>query len=145
VLDQLQNSHILIGIDAGNYQVAFDQMVPIFFVETITALKPLNGGFRSICLMGERVRSKLNSLRLTHQRAAQFVDDQVRAVRVGLSMFSLLDSQNIASILYQSILKTASGAQKRPSIFAAVLNGSQRAVLAFIGAARRTPESVVSF
>ena len=145
MLDQLQNSHIPIGIDTGNYQVTFGQMVPIFFVETIAALKPLNGGFRSISLMGERVRSNLNSLRLTHQRAAQFVDDQVRAIRVGLSMFNLLNSQGIASILYQSILKTASGAQKRPSIFAAVLNGSQHTVLAFIGAARRPPETVESF
>lgn len=145
MLDHLQNSHILIGIDAGNYQIAFGQMVPIFFVKTITTLKPLSGGFRSISLMGQRARFNLNSLRLTHQRAAQFVDDQVRAVRVGLSMFGLLNSQGIASILYQSILKTASGAQKRPSIFAAVLNSSQRTVLAFIGAARRPPESVESF
>ena len=145
MLDQLQYSHIPIGIGAGKYQVASGQMVPIFFVETITALKPLNGEFRSISLMGQRVRSNLNSLRFIHQRAAQFVDDQVRAVRVGLSMFSLLNSQGIASILYQSILKTASGAQKRPSIFAAVLNGLQRTVLTFIGAARRPPESVKSF
>ena len=92
MLDQFQYSHILIGIDAGNYQIAVGQMVPIFFVKTITTLKPLNGGFRSICLMGQRARVNLNSLRLTHQRAAQFVDDQVRAVRVGLSMFGLLNS-----------------------------------------------------
>ena len=145
MLDQLQYSHILIGIDAGYYQVAFGQRVPIFFVETITALKPLNGGFRSIGLMGQRVRSNLNFSQLTHQRAAQFIDDLVRAIRVGLCMFGLLNSQDIASILYQSILKTASGAQKRPFIFAAVLNGSQRTVLAFIGASRRTPESIEFF
>jgi hypothetical protein len=45
-----------------------------------------------------------------NQRAAQFVDDEDRAVRVGLCMLCLLNSQGIAGILYQSMLKAASGA-----------------------------------
>ena len=107
---QLHNSHILIGIDSRNSEMALEQVAPIFFVETITALKPLNGGFRSIGLIGQRVWSDLNGLRLTHQRAVQFVDNRARAVRMGLCMRSLLNFQDIAGILYQSILKAASGA-----------------------------------
>ena len=144
-MGQLHNSHILIGIDSCNFKMTLAQMVSIFFVETIITLKLLNDGFRSIGLIGQRVRNDLYGLGLTHQRAAQLVDDQDRAVRMGLCMFCLLNSQGIAGILYQSMLKTTSGAQKRPSIFTAELNGHQGAIHALIGAARSPPESVKSF
>ena len=143
-MGQFHNSHILIGIDSGNFKIAFDQMVPIFLVETIVTLKLLSGGLRSIHLIGQGVWSDLYGLRLIHQRAAQFVDDKDRAVRAGLCMFCLLNPQGIAGILYQSILKAASGAQKRPSIFAAKLNDPQGTLHAHIGAARSPPKSVKS-
>ena len=144
-MGQLHNSHILIGIDSCNFKIALAQMVSIFLVETITTLKLLNAGFRPIGLIGQGVRSDLYGLRPANQRAAQFVDDKVRAVRVGLCMFCRLNSQGIAGILYQSMLKAASGAQKRPSFFAAELNGPQGAIHALIRAARRPPKSVKSF
>jgi hypothetical protein len=109
-MGQLHNSHILIGIDSCNFKIALAQMVSIFFVETITALKLLDSGFGSIGLIGQRVRGDLDGLFPANQRAAQFVDDEDRAVRVGLCMLCLLNSQGIAGILYQSMLKAASGA-----------------------------------
>ena len=102
-MSQLHNSHILIGVDSCNFKIALDEMVSIFFVETIITLKLLNGGFRSIGLIGQGVRNDLYGLGLTHQRAAQLVDDQGRAVRMGLCMFCLLNSQGIAGMLYQSM------------------------------------------
>ena len=144
-MGQLHNSHILIGIDSCDFKIAPDQMVSIFFVETIIALKLLNGGFRSIGLIGRGAWSDLDGLFPANQRAAQFVDDKGRAVRVGLCMFCLLNSQGIAGILYQSILKAASGAQKRPFIFPAEPNGPQGAIHALMRVARRPPESVKSF
>lgn len=145
MMGQLHDSHILIGIDACNYKIALDEMSSIVLVETITALKLLDGGFRSIGLIGQCVRGDLYGLRPANQRAAQLVDDKDRAVRVGLCVFGLLNSQGVAGILYQSMLKTTSGAQKRPSIFAAELNGPQGAIHALIRAARSPPESVKSF
>ena len=144
MMGQFHNSHILIGIDPCNSKIVLDEMGSIVLVETITALKLLNCCFRPIGLIGSRIRSDLYGLRSANQRAAQLVDDQVGAVRVGLCMSGLLNSQSIAGILYQSMLKAPSGSQKRPPIFAAKLNGPQGTFYALIGAARSPPECVES-
>ena len=92
MVGQLNDSHILIGIDSGNFKIIFEQMASIVFVETIITAKLFNGGSRSIGLIGQGAGSDLDGLRPANQRAAQFVDDQGRAVGVGFCMIGLLDS-----------------------------------------------------
>ncbi len=60
-------------------------------------------------------------------------------------MIRIQNPQYISGILYQSMLKTSSGAYERPVVFTSQSDGLQRPFHAFIWAARRTPKSVILF
>ena len=60
-------------------------------------------------------------------------------------MLGIFDAEDVAHILYQSILKTSSGPEKRPFIFPSVTDAPMDAILAYIGRAWRCPESIHPF
>ena len=57
-------------------------------------------------------------------------------------MLSILDSQDVLRILYQSMLEAPSGSEKRPAVLAGDTDAFERAGNAPVGTPRRTPEPV---
>ncbi len=95
--------------------------------------------------MRERPRNNFYRFGFTAQRANQFADDQSRRIGRTLFVFSILDAENIAGILYQSMLKAASGSEEWHIVFARESNRVQRAVHADVWTTRRAPQRIELF
>ena len=78
-------------------------------------------------------------LRGPNQGAGQLINHQARSLWSGFFMFSVLDPKDVARILDQSMLKTASRAEKGPVRFTRPLNGLERSAHAFVRTGWRTP------
>src|SRR5439155_24641742 len=62
--------------------------------------------------------------------------------RVGLGVVGVFESQDVADVFDNRMLKTATGAEERPARFTCQSNGPQRAVHAGIGTVGDAPDSV---
>jgi hypothetical protein len=63
-------------------------------------------------------------------------------MRGSFGVLRILDSEHMARILYQSMLKPASSADERPALFTREADSSQRSLHAFVRARWRTPQGV---
>lgn len=88
---------------------------------------PISGGHL-------RTGNKANRLGLPNQRTGQAADQQSGGRGRRLFVICIGDAQNIPCILYQSMLKPASGAKEGNLGVASILDGSQRALHTHIGA-----------
>ena len=92
--------------------------------------------------MGQCPRQDVYRLGCANQRTGQLADHQVQCAGIGLSMRCIVNAQDVACILYQSMLKAPSSADERHPLFTGELDGAERPVHAFVRAARTAPEGV---
>ena len=133
---QLQQAHLPIRAKTSRLEIFPKNLRPIRRVE------PEITGELFLCLgsairpASDRAWNQIDGLGCPHQRTDQFADDQARRVRSRLGMFSIGDIEDIAGILYQSMLKPPSGSNKRLALFPRKADAIQRALHAVIRAAR---------
>jgi hypothetical protein len=80
--------------------------------------------------------------RTARKRALERCDDEISGIRLILRGVRVRESQDVARMLYQSILKPASGARERNTVRASVFDTEQHAPGAFVGARRRCPQCI---
>jgi hypothetical protein len=100
--------------------------------------------FSPINFADDGARQEFNFLLLADQRTGQFVDDQDGCFRRGFLVLCVPDAQNIACILYQSMLKSASSRKKRSILFSSPSYRLQRAIHTAVRTSGRTPQTIVT-
>jgi hypothetical protein len=139
---QFDQAHFRIWTDAGDTQLAAGKYFLVNGIEPVIAGKLLRNGVLPIDLLRHRAWPQRHALVGAHERTAQAADEQRGRVGCGFLMLRLLDPQYVACILYQSMLESPSGADKRPSSLTGISDPSKRAIHALIGASRRAPQRV---
>ena len=119
--------------------------IPVLWIETVVAGELLLNLRMAVGLKGERVRYDLYGLRFVNKGAGEFTDEECRCTRCSLFMLRIPDFQNIARILYQSMLKAASSPDERPAHFASEANSPNRSIHILVWTTGSTPEGIKLF
>ena len=84
----------------------------------------------------------MHALHLPNQRTGEFADQKRGSIGRRFFVFGIDNAENRACILYQSMLKTASGAKEGNVGFPGKTDGIQCAFHADVRAAGRTPKGI---
>ena len=117
MIGKFHDSDFPIEVHAGNFEHPAADFLRILRILTVITAEILSYFFFSIHLAGKCARHDLSRLRLASQRAGQFADRQLRRTRRGSFVLCIMDPHHVSRMLYQSVLKAASGSNKRPSFF----------------------------
>jgi hypothetical protein len=139
---QLDHTRFAFPINAGALQRSAQYPGTKDWVEAEVAAKLFRCLCNTIRVMHLRPSCEPYRLRLPHKREDQAMDEQGGSVRCCFLMVCILQLEHVACILDQSMLETASGAEKGPVPLAGELNPSQGSFHADIWAARSRPQSV---
>ncbi len=120
---QLDDPDLTVGVQAHDLQGAAVDGLSIQRVEAIAATKLLHDDVPSICPVGPRAGRDHNRLYLAHQRAGQLADHQLRAIGDRFLVRCIAETEHVSRILYQSMLKAPSSAEKRHIPLAGVADG----------------------
>lgn len=126
------NSCVPVTVLAYNAEVVSNDVVAIAFIESVVAGELLNGSVLSVCLEGQSARCKENLLLNTGKGAHELGYDEGGRSRGSLFKISISYASNVSCMLYQSMLKAASGSQERPILFPGKPDCFQGAVHALV-------------
>jgi hypothetical protein len=115
---QFHHPYLAVRVDAGYSQFAVVKQFLIARIEPIVAGELLRHFCLAIDPVGQRSWPQRDCLCRPHQRTGQSTDDRCGSRGSRFLMLGLDDSQDMACILYQSMLKPSSGADERPSLLA---------------------------
>jgi hypothetical protein len=139
---QFNRADIAIGIQRACPQWARQQAGPERRVQPIAAMVALGDGRFAIGLLdagaGEQVQHTLGF----DQCAAEWGDDGPDGIWRGFGMVGVGPAQGVPCIFDQSVLKPATGTQKRHAVFAGKADGQQGAIPVFVRAGRHAPQRV---
>jgi hypothetical protein len=113
-------------------------------IHAVVAGEPFNRLVPAVNLMSVAASRDADGLPLPDERAIQFADQLQRRIRRRLFVIGVGKAQSVAGILYQSMLKSASGAEKRHASFAGKSDRLQHAIHAAIWTAGTGPDRVAS-
>ena len=139
---QFHQPYFTAGVQAGDGEVTLFEERLVGRVEAEVAGEALFDRRQAVDVPGARVRQQRNCLRSVDQRTGQAVDEQGGGGRRRLLVVGVDQAQDIAGILYQSMLKAPSGTDEGLAAFARKADARQRAFHAGVGAAGRGPERV---
>jgi len=111
-------------------------------VEAIVAAKLLCHLIPAIRPLCYGVRSNTDDVSFSHQRAHEPRHDESGRSRRRLFVFGILYTQDVARILYQSMLKAPSRAQERPAGGTGEPDACERTAHTPVGALRGAPEGM---
>jgi hypothetical protein len=114
---KLHDSCVPVTVLAHNTEVVSNDIVAIAFIESVATGELLSRSALSICLEGQSVRRDENLLLNTGKGAYEPGYDESRRSRRSLFEIGFSHASNISRMLYQSMLKSASGSHKRPASF----------------------------
>ncbi len=114
---QLDPAHLAFGAKRSNAQLALADGIAVKRVEAVITSKLLGGLAGSIGALRQCPRQEGDFLDGADQRADQFADHQLGSAGCGLFVIGVLDAQDIAGILYQSMLEAPSGADEGAVLF----------------------------
>ena len=139
---QFNHSRCSVFVVTGDPQLLASDLIAESFVQAVIARKDfrcLVGSVNPVC---PAARNNSDLSFLSHKRATEFADQFQGCIWRGLFMIRFREPQNIARILYQSMLKSASRSNERHTFFSSKANRAQSPFHAAIGAARSTPNCV---
>lgn len=139
---QFNHSYLAVGVSADHAQFAVVKLCLVVRIEAIVTGKFLRHSCLTIDLMGQCVWQQRDNLGCAHQRTGQTTDEQCGRSGRRFFMLGLGDPQDMAGILYQSMLKSASGADKGSSLFTRKLDRLERTLHTLVGTARGTPQGI---
>lgn len=142
MIREFDNSYVPFTISPCDLERAACRQFSILRIEAKVAAKLLNRFFFSVCLIRERATGQLDRLGLPHKRARQPTDYQGRCLRGCFFMFRIPHMEHVTRILYQSMLKTSSGAEERPPVLSRKLNATESSIHVLVGAARCAPKRI---
>jgi len=142
VVREFYNSDFSLGIDTHHFELALSESISVLRIETVVTAELLLYLFLPICPVGNRAWRDLYPLGLANKRTGELTDHQARCVRGSFLVLGILDTQDVPRILYQSMLKTSSGANERPAPFPGKPDSPKGPVHIVIRAAWSTPKCV---
>ena len=140
---QLDDPDLVICVYPNDLQRPAADGLAVQRIEAIAAAKLLHDQVLSIYPVGARTVCDLDCLCLADQRTCQLADHQLCAIGDRFLVRCIAEAEHIPCILYQSMLKAPSSAEKRHIPLAGVADGRQRAFHALVGDARSAPQRVV--
>lgn len=143
VTGNFYNTHITVHINASYFQCSFFHLLAEGWIQTIIAVESLFYFHFLVGPVSQGIRYKPDVLSLAHKRTGKQADQQCGSGGIGLFVVGILNVENISGILYQSMLETASSAQKGDASFTGKPDGIQRANHALVRTARRAPEGMI--
>lgn len=126
MIRQLHDVRIAVGIHSRDPQGAALEPIAEGLVEAEIAGKLFLDDAPAVYLEGAGAGENLNGPRDARQRALEPADQGRGRVRRAFLMVCIGDSQNMARILYQSMLESASGGEKGPVGFPGKPDGIER-------------------
>ena len=111
---KLDGPDIAVVVRSRHLQFASEQPVPERGVETEVALEPFVRGILTIRVRYDRSGNETDGLLTADQRARKAVDQQRGGIGIGLFECGFLEACGVSRILHQSMLESASGADKGP-------------------------------
>jgi hypothetical protein len=145
MIGQFYHPDVTIGVNTGDFEFTAAAFILILLIQSVAAAEFLYGFIFFIHLAGKRAWYDFYLLLLANKRAGQFTDHQTGGTRGIFFVFCIVDPQHISGILYQSMLKAASGSNKRPIGFAGKSNRLQRSVHTIVWTAGRAPNRIIPF
>ena len=142
---EFYDSDFSIKIDPCDFKLPVVESIPIFWIEPVVAGELLFNFRMPIGLKGKRVRCNLYGPGFANEGAGEFTDDKGRCTGRSFFVLCILNSQYIARILYQSMLKASSRRDERPAHFASETNRLNRSIHIFVRTTRSTPEGIKLF
>jgi hypothetical protein len=139
VIGQFHNTDFSLKIDACDSEVSSTDLVLKFRIEPVITEELFDNFLAVVSSMGMRARRNLYPLVFSNKGAGQFADKKCLCTWGCFFVLRVSDSQHIACILYQSMLKTSSGSNEGYSHLTSEANTPERTVHAFIRAAGRAP------
>jgi hypothetical protein len=119
---QLDHSYLSFLIHSGTLKRSAQDPFSVDRIEAEVTAKLFRCLLTAVCLVHPRSSRQPYSPGLPYQRADQAIDEQGGGVGPELFMFSVLQLEHVSGILYQSMLKPASGADKGSPVLAGELN-----------------------
>ena len=139
---EFHNPDFPVRIDTRDFKLSVVESIAVLGIETVVAGKPFFNLCVAVGLKGERVRYDLYGLGFVNEGTRQFTDEECRCARCSLFVLRIPDSQYIARILYQSMLKAASSPDERPAHFASEANSPNHSIHIFVWTTGSTPEGI---
>jgi len=142
VIGEFDNPDSSIEIYAHDPEFSLAHLISIGRVQPVVTAELLRHFLFSIHPMCQCAWHNMDLLGEADERTGQFAHHQCWCIRGGFSMLSILDPQHIPRILYQSMLKTSSGADERPALLTCESDGPQRSMHALVRAGWSTPQGI---
>ncbi len=142
---EFHNPDFSVRIDTRDFKLSVVESIAVLGIETVVAGELLFDFRMAVGPKGKRVRYDFYSLGFVNEGAGQFTDEECRCARRSLFVLRIPDSQYIARILYQSMLKTSSSPDERPAHFASEANSPNRSIHILVWTTGSTPESIKLF
>ena len=139
MIGELHDPGFSFRIDACDAELSLIDFVSEYRIEAIVAEELLHDFLLPVSPMGNGVLRYPYFLSFTDKGASQLADKKCRCPGRRFFVLCILNSQHVARILYQSMLKAPSGSNKRPSHLTSEPDPLERSVHAFVRAAWRTP------
>lgn len=139
---QLHDSCFSGPIRTRDVEGAIREVRQVVLVEAIIAAKLLRRLLPAISLVSDGVRRNPDDFSFSHQRAHEPRHDERGRSGRRLFVFGLLYTQDVARILYQSMLEASSRSEERPAGFAGEPDAFERAEHAPVGARWGAPEGM---
>ena len=145
MIREFHNPDFPVRIDTRDFKPSAVESIAVLWIETVVAGELFFNLCVAVGLKGERVRYDLYGLDFVNEGTGEFTDEECRCTQRSLFVLRILDSQNIARILYQSMLKASSSPDERPAHFASEADSPNRSIHIFVWTTRSTPEGIKLF
>lgn len=133
VRPEFDDPHVAFAVFPRDHQVVAEESVAVPGVQTKVAQELLGAPVSSVGLVGAGARDEEDRLFGAPERAGQPGDDERRCVRRAFLVVGAGQPGDVACMLYQSMLKAASGAEEGPVPLSREADGGQSPLLALVG------------
>jgi hypothetical protein len=139
----LYDAELAVVSEATEREAALLEGCVILGIHAVIAAIIFDNGVDTIERRSPCARDDRDRLLRPDNRAGQGRDDQPLGIRAGLSMISVLESEDVARELDDRVLEAASGSKERHPALAGEPDGRERALHAPIRTGRRNDETGV--